>query len=64
MKDDPTIERIRKARRNISEAHGHDPERLIRYYMELQQQYKRGIRPSETTRPKPAPEKSHGNREQ
>jgi hypothetical protein len=57
MKDDPTIERIRKARCNISETHGHDPERLIRYYMQLQQQYKQTTRPSGTTRPRPIPEK-------
>jgi hypothetical protein len=57
MKDDPTIERIRKTRHEISETHGHDAERLIRYYMQLQQQYKQATPPSGTTRPRPVPEK-------
>ena len=39
MKDDPTIERIRKVRHGISEMHQHDPEKLIRYYIQLQKQH-------------------------
>jgi hypothetical protein len=39
QKDDPTIERIREARHSISEAHGHDPQRLVEYYIELQKKY-------------------------
>lgn len=36
MKDFPVIDRIRKVRRKISEEHGHDTERLIRHYQEMQ----------------------------
>ena len=39
MKDDPTIERIRKVRHEISEMHHHDPEQLIHYYERLQKKY-------------------------
>jgi hypothetical protein len=39
MKDDPTIERIRRIRHEISEAHQHDPVRLIDYYLRLQKQH-------------------------
>ena len=39
MKDDPTIEQIRRIRHKISEMHQHDPEQLIRYYMQLQKQH-------------------------
>lgn len=57
MKDDPTIERIRKVRREISAAHGHDPARLIRYYIGLQERYKQRMRVPGIARPKPASEK-------
>ena len=40
MKDDPAIARIREVRHKISEAHGHDPKRLIEYYIRLQEKYK------------------------
>ncbi len=43
QKDDPTIERIRKARHQISEEHGHDPQRLVEYYVELQKKYERQL---------------------
>jgi len=33
---DPTIDRIREARRRISEKCGNDPKRLVEYYMKLQ----------------------------
>ena len=35
---DPTIERIREARHRISEKCGHDPRRLVEYYMKLQEE--------------------------
>jgi hypothetical protein len=35
---DPVIDEIRAARHRISEKCGHDPERLVAYYMKLQQQ--------------------------
>ncbi|MBF0117926.1 MAG: hypothetical protein HQK79_03770 [Desulfobacterales bacterium] len=41
MKDDPVIERIREVRRKISESYGHDTERLIRHYQEIQKETKR-----------------------
>ena len=36
MKDDPVIARIREVRHRISEACGHDPKRLVEYYLKLQ----------------------------
>lgn len=36
MRNDPVIERIRNARKAISEKCGHDPKRLIEYYLERQ----------------------------
>ena len=38
--NDPTIEEVREARHRISEKCGHDPERLVAYYMKLQEQYR------------------------
>jgi cell fate (sporulation/competence/biofilm development) regulator YlbF (YheA/YmcA/DUF963 family) len=40
LKDDPIIKRIREARHQISEQHGHDPQKLVSYYIKLQEQYK------------------------
>ena len=39
MKDDPTISRIRKARKKISARFGHSTEKLVRHYMKLQEQH-------------------------
>ncbi|MBD2778884.1 hypothetical protein [Iningainema tapete] len=39
LKDDPAIKRIREARHRISEEYGHDPQKLVNYYIELQKQY-------------------------
>lgn len=36
---DPVIDRIREVRHEISRSVGHDPQRLIAHYMELQKQY-------------------------
>ena len=38
MKDDPAIERIRAVRHQISEECGHDPKRLVAYYMKRQRE--------------------------
>ncbi len=38
-KDDPTIARIRETRHRISERFGHDPQKLVDYYIELQKKY-------------------------
>lgn len=43
QKDDPTIERIRETRHRISEEHGHDPQRVVEYYLELQKKYKQRL---------------------
>lgn len=40
MKNDPTISRIREARHRISEQHHHDPQRLVEYYMKLQERHR------------------------
>ncbi|HSU14375.1 MAG TPA: hypothetical protein VLK66_09775 [Longimicrobium sp.] len=37
---DPTLDRIRQVRHEISEAVGHDPHRLVEYYMRLQEQHR------------------------
>ena len=44
MKTDPTIDKIRKTRHEISEAFDHDPEKLVKYYMDYQKKYKNLIR--------------------
>jgi hypothetical protein len=38
-KQDVVIARIREVRHRISEQYGHDPQRIIAYYLELQQQF-------------------------
>ncbi|XHR83183.1 MAG: hypothetical protein ACFKPT_02065 [Gloeotrichia echinulata GP01] len=38
--DDPVIQQIREIRHQISQNNQHDPQKLIKYYLELQQQYK------------------------
>ena len=40
VKDDPTIARIRETRHRISEECGHDPRKVVDYYIELQKKYK------------------------
>jgi hypothetical protein len=35
-----TLDRVHNARHQISEKFNHEPEKLIRYYMELQKNYK------------------------
>ncbi len=37
--DDPVIDEIRDVRHRISARLGHDPTRLVAFYMELQKQY-------------------------
>ena len=39
MKTDPTIKRIRDARHQISQECGHNPVKLIEYYMEFQKKF-------------------------
>jgi hypothetical protein len=40
QRPDPVIDEIREVRHRISERFGHDPERLVAYYMEMQEQYR------------------------
>jgi len=40
MKDDPAIECIREVRHVISGKFGHDPKKLVEYYIELQKKHK------------------------
>jgi hypothetical protein len=37
---DPVIDEIREVRHRISERFGHDPERLVRHYMALQERHR------------------------
>ncbi len=37
---DPVIDEVRQVRHRISEQCGHDPERLVAYYMELQKRFR------------------------
>ena len=45
---DPVIDEIREVRHRISARFGHDPARLVAFYMELQKQYEDRL--SETTK--------------
>ena len=37
---DPVVDDVREVRHQISERFGHDPVRLLEYYMEFQEQYR------------------------
>ena len=39
MQADPTVERIRQIRHEISEECGHDPKKLVKYYTKYQQKF-------------------------
>lgn len=52
MKNDPTIDAVRRARHQISEMVGHDPRKLVEYYQEFQKQFADRLRGFE--RPKSA----------
>jgi len=39
MNSEPTLTRIQNARQRISAKCGHDPYKLVEYYIELQKQY-------------------------
>lgn len=41
QQQDPTISRIRDARHQLSEKFGHDPERIVAYYLQLQEEQER-----------------------
>ena len=43
MKTDPSIERVRKVRHQISSEFDHDPKQLIQYYIQLQKKHQSRI---------------------
>ena len=43
MKPDPAIEAIRKVRHQVSVEFDHDPEKLVRYYIELQKKHQKRL---------------------
>jgi len=55
---DPVIDEIREVRHRISERFGHDPEKLVAYYIELQERYRdrliKGPQPPEQKDPSAA----------
>lgn len=44
MLDDPVIQLVRKARHAISARHGHDPFKIVQYYIQRQQTHKDRIK--------------------
>ena len=51
MESESPLARVRKAREHISEECGHDPRRLIEYYMKIQERHRERLVTS--TRPQP-----------
>ncbi len=41
--NDPVIDRIREARHRISEECGHDPDKLVAYYIQRQNKHKKEL---------------------
>lgn len=54
-KIDPVIDEVRKVRHQISERFGHDPSKLVAYYMEMQKQYEDRLMTTERERTLPTP---------
>jgi hypothetical protein len=54
-KKDEAISQIREVRHIISEEHGHDPRKLVNYYIELQKQYPQ-LAQSQDNQPEPVQE--------
>jgi hypothetical protein len=56
MDKDEVLAQIRATRHRISEEHGHDPQKLVDYYIEFQKQYphfsqfKESLKVSDSTR--------------
>ena len=44
MKNDSVIKRVRSARHSISEQQGHDPQKLVAYYIQKQQAHRDRLR--------------------
>lgn len=41
QQQDPTISRVRDARHHISEKFGHDPRKIVAYYLQFQEEQER-----------------------
>ncbi len=46
---------VRESRRRISERFGHDPKKLVEYYIEQQQQYQDRMAPGQSQKPQKQP---------
>lgn len=46
-KADPVVDEVRQIRHEISERFGHEPARLVEYYMKLQERYRDRLLPSQ-----------------
>lgn len=57
MKDDPVIKRVRSVRHAISQEQGHDPQKLVAYYIEKQQAHQDRLK-------KPTPKTTPASSEQ
>jgi hypothetical protein len=52
QESEPTLERIRRVRREISAQFGHDPYQLVEHYMQLQERHReRLVRNAEEAEP-------------
>lgn len=54
--DDPTLDRIREVRHQISAEFGHDPRRLLDYYAQLEKELTRAQEVGSGSRPTPKPD--------
>ena len=56
MQDDPAIAAVREVRHRISQQYGHDPKKLIAYYIQLQEKHKdRLLEEVQSKKPEVAP---------
>ncbi len=56
MQDDPAIAPVREVRHRISQQYGHDPKKLIEYYIQLQEKHKdRLLEEVQSKKPEVAP---------
>lgn len=54
--DDPTLDRIREVRHQISAEFGHDPRRLLDYYAQLEKELMGAQEVGSGSRPAPKPD--------
>ena len=56
MQDDPAIASVREVRHRISQQYGHDPKKLVEYYIQLQEKHKnRLLEEVQSKKPEVAP---------